>query len=167
MEDLQKNCKFMTNERPVEAMLTTRVQELAIHDWDIRANLDSAPHLYPKSLPVLLERVPTFVAWAVRPGSLLSAPLRYRFKLTGEFTSQHDVVVDGDQARVEAAGEAPTHGTFHAEAETFVLLMCGRLSVGRAVAEGLLVAEGDGGLAAGETIVYPAPMAGFYRLRYP
>ena len=147
-EDLQKNCNFMMNERPVEAMLTSRVQELAIHDWDIRANLDSAPHLYPESLPVLLERVPTFVAWAFRPGSRLSAPLRYRFKLTGAFTGEHDVVVEGDQARVEAAREAPINGAFRAEAETFVLLMCGRLSVDGAVAEGRLVGGGDGRLAA-------------------
>ena len=147
-EDLQKNCNFLNNERPVEVMLTTRVQELAIHDWDIRANLDSAPHLYPESLPILLERAPTFVAWAFRPGSRLSAPLRYRFKLTGAFTSEHDVVVEGDQARVEAAEEAPINGAFRAEAETFVLLLCGRLSVDGAVAEGRLVAEGDSRLAA-------------------
>ncbi len=138
----------MTNERPVEAMLTTRVQELAIHGWDIRANLDSAPHLYLESLPVLLERVPTFVAWTFRPGSRLSAPLCYRFKLTGAFTGEHDVVVEGDQARVEAAGEAPINSAFRAEAETFVLLMCGRLSVDRAVAEGRLAAEDDSRLAA-------------------
>jgi len=147
-EDLQKNCNFMTNERPVEAMLTTRVQELAIHDWDIRANLDSAPHLYAESLPVLLERVPTFVAWAFRAGSRLSAPLRYRFKLTGAFPGEHDVVVEGDRARVEAAGAAPINGAFRAEAETFVLLMCGRLSIDAAVGGGRLTAEGDQGLAA-------------------
>ena len=155
-EDFQKSCNFMTNERPVEALVTTRVQELAIHDWDIRANLDPAPHLYPESLPVLLERVPTFVAWAFRPAASLAAPLRYRFQLTGTIAGGRDVVVEGDRVRVEpapeasaeASAEAPIEGTLRAEAETFVLLMCGRLSADGAMAEGRLAAESDGKLVA-------------------
>ena len=142
-EDWDKPCSFLSRPRTPDAFLVTRVPELAIHQWDIRSRFEPAAALSTDSLPALMERAPNFVGWSFRPGPSLTEPIRYRSELTGPGSSAKDIVVQGDVCRMEPAEDGPVVGLFRCDSSTFVLLMCGRLTVGTAFSEGGLAAEGD------------------------
>jgi uncharacterized protein (TIGR03083 family) len=133
---------------PVRALITLRVTELALHAWDIRSALDSAAPLFAESLPVLLERVPPRVLRSFRPGAKLSTPIRYRFEVTGAVGNQSDLIVTGEQTQWAPGGSAEANVTYRCDAETFVLLMFGRLSPEVATTQSRLVVEGDRELVA-------------------
>lgn len=48
--------------RNVQSFITGRVQELAVHGWDIQSSLEPATHLTPATVPVVLERMPQWLA---------------------------------------------------------------------------------------------------------
>jgi hypothetical protein len=75
-------------------------------------------------------------------------PVRYRFALSGAVPSTHDLLVENEQARMEPAGTATPHVTFHCETDIFVLMMYRRLTLEPVIASGQLVVEGDQGLTA-------------------
>ena len=81
--------------------------------------------------------------WLFHPGPRLPAPIRYRVALTGGGASEHDIVVAGDQARVEPVGTAVANVIFRCDTETFVLMMLGRLTLPDARAQHRLGAEGE------------------------
>ena len=121
-----------------------RLFELALHGWDIRSRLEPDAHLAPESLPVALGLVcGPLTNWIFRPGPRLSAPIRYRFALTGAGARNTDIVVAGDTASVEPAGTATATVTCRCDTATFVLSMTGRLPLSDATAQGRLVAEGE------------------------
>ena len=76
------------------------------------------------------------------PEVQLRAPFRYRFAVTGVLPSQYDIVLEGDTVRMEPAGTTGADVRCHCDAETFVLLMYGRLTSQTAVASGRLVVKG-------------------------
>ncbi len=132
---------------PVQAFIGMRLAELAMHGWDIRAKLEPAPHLSADSLPVIMQAVPRVVRGTFRSGSRLPIPVRYRFALTGAVPLKTDIIVEGDTAHMEDAGEAAAHVTFGCDTETFVLLMSGRFVLDAAISEGHIAVEGDRELA--------------------
>ena len=75
-------------------------------------------------------------------------PVRYRFALTGAVPSTHDILVENATARMEPAGTATSHVTFHCATDIFVLLIYRRLTLESVMAAGQLVVEGDAGLTA-------------------
>ena len=75
-------------------------------------------------------------------------PLRYRFAMTGAVPGTHDIVVEGDTARMEPAGALEASVTFRCDIETFLLLMYSRLTQETAIAGGRLAREGDPQVAA-------------------
>jgi hypothetical protein len=127
------------------------VQELAIHGWDIRSRFAAMVPLSAESLPVLMARMPApfgrsgWAAFRLAPG--VPTPVRYRFTLTGAVPSTHDVLVDNEQVRMEAAGTLTPHVTFRCAIDIFVLMMYRRLTLEPVRAAGHLVVEGDQGLA--------------------
>jgi hypothetical protein len=116
--------------------------ELAMHAWDIWSRCDPARPLFVESVPLFLERLPRIVALNARPDTQLRAPFRYRCAVTGAVPSQHDIVLEGDTVRMEPAGTTGADVRCHCDAETFVLLMYGRLTPQTAIASGRLVVEG-------------------------
>jgi SCP-2 sterol transfer family len=83
-------------------------------------------------------------AWrAFWPGTRRSTPTRYRFEVTGPIPLKADIVVEGDQARLEPAAAAQANVTFHCATEPFVLLLYGRLTLPHAIATGRIAAEGE------------------------
>jgi hypothetical protein len=54
-----------------------------------------------------------------------------------------DIVVAGDSGRMEQSDLSPYDVTFHCYVESFVLLMCGRVSVESLKSKYLLLTEGD------------------------
>ena len=67
---------------------------------------------------------------------------RYRFELTGPGSSTKDIVVQGEACHMGPPEDSPVVATFRCDSSTFVLLMCGRMTAGKAFSEGLLAVEG-------------------------
>ena len=60
--------------------LDLRIQELSIHDWDIRSAFDSGAGLDAESLGTLLDMAPMCLGMTFRPGPKLDQPLVYRVR---------------------------------------------------------------------------------------
>jgi uncharacterized protein (TIGR03083 family) len=146
--DWDKPCYHVFGTIPLRAFIDDRITELALHRWDIRSSLESEVHLSHGSLPAIMDWIPGTVGWVFRSGPRLPVPVRYRFEVTGPATSRSDLIVEGDRANMEPSGIAKANATFHCDAETFVLMMCGRLTPDSAVADGRMSVEGDRGLIA-------------------
>jgi uncharacterized protein (TIGR03083 family) len=148
-DDWEKPCYHTHGIRSVRSLLTTIIQELAVHEWDIHSTVEPAPALSVKNLPVLMEKIPSNRRpWSLpfQTGSTSSGPIRFRFELRGVAGGRRDIVVEGDRARVETQGEGSADLTLAGATHTFVLLMYGRLRLGSAIAAGHLKAKGNGEL---------------------
>ncbi len=116
--------------------VSQRIQELAIHDWDIRSALDDHAALYPDAIPVLLGMSAHWLRAAYNPGD--APPARevwYRFALAD--AAAVDALAGPDGARVGVGlhqGEADV--TVECDANTYLLLAYGRLDLEAALGSG-------------------------------
>ena len=126
--------------------VSQRIQELAIHDWDIRSALDANAGLHPDAIPVLLGMSSHWLRAAYNPGDAPpTGAVKYRFALTD--AEPMDVLVGPDGARAGIGlhqGEVDL--TVECDANTYLLLAYGRLDLDVAVASGRLPAAGTDGL---------------------
>src|SRR5262245_15975978 len=125
-----------------------RLKELAVHEWDIRAGLEPEAHVSPASIPAIMTTISESIAsgslrWAFWTGPPLSTPVRYRFVVSGSAPSKSDIVVDGDRLRMADADGTTADVTIRCDAETYVLLVYGRLDMEAASAAGRLVVQGE------------------------
>ncbi len=137
---------------PARQFLALQLQELTLHEWDIRSSLEPEAHLATEGLPAIMELISEastngFLRWAFRPHSNLNAAVRYRFELTGTVPSRIDIVIHGDQVSLEESSADPANVTLQCDTATYVLVVYGRLSLEDALATGRLVVEGDQMLA--------------------
>ena len=96
----------------VHAYAELRIQQLAMHGWDIRSSFLPPPqaHLNPRCTPILMGMVPPWLRMSFRPGPRLISPIRYRFEVfqtlvvTGPVSHSHDVVVDTPDAIATDSG---------------------------------------------------------------
>lgn len=148
-QDWDRPCSFwhFLGPIPAEGFVDLTVQELCIHEWDIRSGLDSSPRVSSDALPALLDRIPrrfrlpqlaTFRLDSPPPG-----PVRFRFSATEPVPSTNDIVVEDNKCRIEPAGTSAANVTFSCDTDTFVLLMYKRLSLDPLLADGRLAVEGD------------------------
>ena len=126
--------------------VSQRIQELAIHDWDIRSALDANAGLHPDAIPVLLGMSAHWLRAAYNPGDAPpTGEVRYRFALSD--AKAMDVLVGPDGAQ---AGPGLHQGavdlTVECDANTYLLLAYGRLNLDTALASGRLRAAGADGL---------------------
>jgi len=141
-EDWDKSCFHRRGPRPVGDFVSVRVQELAVHGWDIRSGVDQAAELSEGSLALMVGRVPRWVSNAFRPGLDLPTPVRYRFDVQNPVPVHEDFLVKGDSFQAEPAGREPADVTFRCNTSNYILLIYGRLNVERAIAAGRLAIEG-------------------------
>ena len=122
--------------------VSQRIQELAVHDWDIRSALDANAALHPDAVPVLLGMSARWLRSAYNPGDdPPTAPVRYRFALTD--AEPRDVLVDSSGARVGIGlHDGPINLTVACDANTYLLLAYGRLDLNAAAADGRLKTTG-------------------------
>jgi hypothetical protein len=125
-----------------------RLNELTIHDWDIRSGLDPQVRLATQGLASAVLMFSRSLAagsarWAFWPGPRLAVPVRYRFEVTGPVPLQADITVEGDRVGLEEPGGAAADATLRCGTETFVLLMYGRVTPAAALASGRLSVAGD------------------------
>ena len=141
-EDWEKPCFHRRGKMPVHQFVALRVQELAVHSWDIRAGLDSSAAISEEALPQLVAMVPRWLRNAFRPGLDLPTPARFRFDVTGAERVSQDVVVNGQEFEIQAAGSGQADATFRCDTGNYILLIYGRIGVDQGVTSGKLNIEG-------------------------
>jgi uncharacterized protein (TIGR03083 family) len=147
--DSEKPCYHPAGTISVETYLNLRITELIVHEWDIRSSLEPAAVLSPESIPAIMEMFPVFVVGRLfDPGASLPTSARFRFDLTGPVSGSHDIVAGGgEKAMMEPAGQKHPEVTFSCDTQIFILLVYGRISLEKAIADGKLHSSGDSGLA--------------------
>ena len=142
-EDWGKPCFHRRGPMPVRDYVSLRVQELTVHGWDIRSGLDQAAEVSEEPLPLLVQMAPRWLRNAFQPGLDLPIPVRYRFDISGPVPVHEDVLVNGDGFQIEAASGEPADVTFQGNTGNYILLIYGRLDVGRAIETGRLSIQGN------------------------
>jgi hypothetical protein len=128
--------------------------EVALHAWDIRSQLDPVAQLSLESISALVQQLPPRLAWgrpsgvAMGHGAALLLPGHYRWEVSQVGPSRYDIVGEDGAYRIAPASAAVADVTCRGEAETFVLVLYGRLTLEAAMATGRLVTEGEPGLVA-------------------
>ncbi len=113
-----------------ESYVDLRIQELVIHDWDIRSGGTGAGDLDSDGAAALLPASEMWYQLCFRPSAPLTTPATYRFDIGGGggATLQHDVVVTGDTFTVSACSpERQPELTVRADAGTYLLCLYNRL----------------------------------------
>ena len=114
-----------------ESYVDLRIQELVIHDWDMRAGDTGAGELDPEGIVALLPASEMWYQLCFRPTAPLTTPAVYRFEIGGgadKATLEHDVVVTGDAYTVsERSPENQPELTIRADANTYLLCLYNRV----------------------------------------
>lgn len=121
---------FFLGPTPLADVLTLRLNEHALHSWDIRVSLDPQETLLPQAVPLLLDLPPMLVGFASRPGDAeLTGPVRLALATTDP-DRRYLLTASADGAELQAADSADptdTTGQLRLPAEAFVRLVSGRL----------------------------------------
>ncbi len=114
-----------------ESYVDLRIQELVIHDWDMRAGTTGQGDLDPEGIVALLPASEMWYQLCFRPTAPLTTSAVYRFEIGGgaEGASlRHDVVVTGDGYTVsECSPENQPELTIRADANTYLLCLYNRV----------------------------------------
>ena len=114
-----------------ESYVDLRIQELVIHDWDMRAGNTGVGDLDPDGIVALLPASEMWYQLCFRPTATLTTPAVYRFEIGdgGEgATLQHDVVVTGEGFTVsECSPQNQPELTIRADANTYLLCLYNRV----------------------------------------
>ncbi|MEC8960512.1 MAG: SCP2 sterol-binding domain-containing protein, partial [Chloroflexota bacterium] len=122
------------------AYVELRIQELAIHDYDIRSAFQPNASLHSGCVPVLLDMTARWLSMCFRPSDRLPRPVAYRFDVGSE---TYRMIVTGDQFVMEPGKTPQADVSLSASEENYLLFTYGRLSAADGVASGKLVALGD------------------------
>ena len=108
-----------------------RIQELVIHDWDMRAGQTGQGDLDPEGIVALLPASEMWYQLCFRPTAPLTTPVVYRFDIGGGpegATLQHDVIVTGDTySAEECSPERQPELTVRADANAYLLCLYNRV----------------------------------------
>ena len=113
-----------------ESYVDLRIQELVIHDWDIRSGGAGSGELDPEGAVALLPASEMWYQLCFRPTAPLTTPVTYRFDVgePGGASLQHDVVVTGDTFTVaEISPDRQPELTVRADAGTYLLCLYNRV----------------------------------------
>lgn len=127
-EDWELPCFHRRGPSTIHEMVARRVQELAIHGWDIRSAFDPSRQLSETAVKVIVSLVHRWLSSTYSPRAHAHAPVRFRFDISGPAPVNEDVVVYPDRYEVEAPGVDPAEVTFSGSGNDYLLLIYGRLS---------------------------------------
>ncbi len=122
------------------AYVELRIQELAIHDWDIRSAFDTNPALDPDCVPVLMDMSPRWLGMCFRPSAPLPKPVVYGFNVGGE---AYRMTVTGDAFQMEAGEASQPDLSLSATTEQYLLFTYGRLTASDGIHLGRLAVQGE------------------------
>jgi hypothetical protein len=120
-----------------------RLQELTIHGWDIRSAFDAAATVSEAPLPVLVGIAQRWLTNTFRAEPGLTAPVRYRFEVSGAVSLRQDVLISQDSFQIMPVADSAADVTFRCTTGNYLLFVYGRLSPDQAVHPGRLTVEGD------------------------
>ncbi len=120
-----------------------RIQELAIHDWDIRSAFQPGARLDPDSVPVLLDMSPTWLVMCFRPSAHLPKLVVYGFDIGPEESRKYRMSVTGDAFEMVPGGAPQADLSLSATAEQYLLFTYGRLTAAEGISSGKLTVQGD------------------------
>ena len=114
-----------------ESYVDLRIQELVIHDWDMRAGTGGQGDLDPDGIVALLPASEMWYQLCFRPTAPLTTPAVYRFEIGGGAEGAslaHDVVVTGDAYTVsEPSADHQPELTIRTDANTYLLCLYNRV----------------------------------------
>ena len=114
-----------------ESYVDLRIQELVIHDWDMRSGGTGAGELDGEGIVALLPASEMWYQLCFRPTAPLTTTVTYRFEIGGGTEGadlQHDVVVTGDSFTVsECSPERQPELTVRTDAGTYLLCLYNRV----------------------------------------
>ena len=129
--------------------VSQRIQELAVHEWDIRSAFYPNASLHPDAVPVLQGMSAHWLRTAYNPGSdPPTQAVRYLFHLSDAAALDVIVSPDGVEVGNNVHGDASTIDLLvSCDANTYLLLAYGRLDVDAAIAAGRFsIEQGSEGL---------------------
>jgi uncharacterized protein (TIGR03083 family) len=122
------------------AYVELRIQELAIHDFDIRSAFQPDAGLDPDCVPVLIDMSPRWLGMCFRPSAKLPEPVVYGFDVGSE---NYQMTVMGDTFEM-VSGDAPQADlSISATGEQYLLFTYGRLTAADGIHLGRLSVRGD------------------------
>jgi uncharacterized protein (TIGR03083 family) len=128
----------------VRRLAQTRLNELAVHGWDIRSKLDPPGHLTDSSLPVLIDLISRWLELLFTPDPTQKHPWRLRFEYPTANIADRDLVIGPSQVSFAPASGDPADLIVRAHPEVTILLAIGRIDPASAI-------ETYGGTASGRT----------------
>ena len=133
---------------PAAEYVDLRIQELAVHDWDIRSALEPEATIAADSLSALFDMSPRWLGMCFRPGPKLESNVVYRFDIGRDqsrcFVSTFVVTVEGDRFGFSnETGSEATSVVVSREASKYFLFTYGRRSAAEGLRSGKLKAAGD------------------------
>jgi uncharacterized protein (TIGR03083 family) len=129
---------------PAAEYVDLRIQELAVHDWDIRSALEPEATIAADSLSALFDMSPRWLGMCFRPGQRLESNVVYRFDIGRDQSRSFVVTVEGDRFDIskETGSEAPSL-VVSCEASEYFLFTYGRRSAAEGQRSGKLKTAGD------------------------
>ena len=121
------------------AYVELRIQELAIHDWDIRSATETIPCLYPDSVPILLDMTPRWLGMCFRSSAKLPKPVVYGFNVDSQ---NYRLTVTGDGFDMISGEATEADFSLSATGEQFLLFTYGRLTAADGIHLGRLSING-------------------------
>jgi uncharacterized protein (TIGR03083 family) len=131
---------------PARDYVDLRLQELVIHDWDIRAALAPGAHLDQEGAQSLIPVGQTWLAMTFRPGTKLEQPVTFRFDVKGQPRACHDVISDGETFQIGPQSTAAADVTISCDGDSYLLYAYGRLSAAAGKDPGTLSITGNANL---------------------
>jgi len=128
---------------PIEKLLAWRIAELSLHRWDILDCLGREAHLPDGSHEPIVDWLPTWFKIAIAVREPLETPLRYRFVLSPPLSRAMRITLYGERHEVDSAEISGADATLATDAETFILLIMGRLRWEPALENGAVVVSGN------------------------
>ena len=142
-EDWEKPVYHRRGPMPIRELLARRIQELAVHGWDIRWGIDHSAEMDEEPLASLAAGVPRWLRIAFSPDLGLPVPVRYRFDVAAPVAVKEDVVVTGAEFQIETPGSGDADTVFRCNTGNYILLIYGRLDVNQAARDGRLAITGS------------------------
>ena len=125
------------------AYVDLRIQELAIHDFDIRSAFQSDAGLDYECVQVLLDMTPRWLGMCFRSTERLSKPVVYGFDINSR---KLRLTVTGDEFKMEleaVEGKVEPDLTLVATGEQYLLFTYGRLTAADGMHLGRLAITGE------------------------
>ena len=112
---------------PASDYVDLRLQELVIHDWDIRASIDSSVSLDEEGSEALLSVAQTWLSMTFRPGQEVHQNISFRFLVDGHPDYSHDVISNGSTFSITEVSSKNPNVTINCDKDSYLLLVYGRI----------------------------------------